>query len=171
MFLKLVRMFLLVCLLGTLSGCDELRTKLANVLQPETPQQTLAIVEDLISSGNAKLVISKGEKLAETSGPLQGKFSWSIARAYAIEGDIEKALKHLQTAVSQLNLTSTEVMNEKDFDAIKSNVRFLQIITDTSSLQQNSSGSSAQSTSQTSIKMDGNGTEVRAGNIVLKLPN
>jgi len=158
------------------AGCDELRSKIVDVIQPQTPQQTLLAVDDLIVNGNTKLAISKAEKIAETSGPLQGQFSWSLARAYALEGDLDKALKNLRTAIDKLNLTPADVLHEKAFESIQTNIRFMETITNVSGTQQSSSSSVNQvrnqtDANQTSIKMDSSGTEVRAGNIVLKLPN
>jgi|Laugresbdmm110sn_1035088.scaffolds.fasta_scaffold00157_8 hypothetical protein len=176
MLLKTIRLFLLISLFGMFAGCDELRSKIVDVIQPQTPQQTLLAVDDLIVNGNTKLAISKAEKIAETSGPLQGQFSWSLARAYALEGDLDKALKNLRTAIDKLNLTPADVLHEKAFESIQTNIRFMETITNVSGTQQSSSSSVNQvrnqtDANQTSIKMDSSGTEVRAGNIVLKLPN
>ena len=174
--LKTIRLFLLITLLGMLAGCDELRTKIVDLIQPETPQQTLVVVDDLIANGKTKLAISKAEKLAETSGPMQGHFSWSLARAYALEGDLDKSLKNLRTAIDKLNLTPADVLHEKAFESVQTNIRFMETITNIKGTQQSSSPPSTQGgvqsdANQTSIKMDGSGTEVRAGNIILKLPN
>jgi hypothetical protein len=176
MLLKTIRLFLLISLFGIFAGCDELRSKIVDVIQPQTPQQTLIAVDDLIVNGNTKLAITKAEKIAETSGPLQGQFSWSLARAYALEGDLDKALKNLRTAIEKLNLTPADVLHEKAFESIQTNIRFMETITNVSGTQQSSSSSVNQvrnqtDANQTSIKMDSSGTEVRAGNIVLKLPN
>ena len=176
MLLKTIRLFLLISLFGIFAGCDELRSKIVDVIQPQTPQQTLIAVDDLIVNGNTKLAISKAEKIVETSGPMQGQFSWSLARAYALEGDLDKALKNLRTAIEKLNLTPADVLHEKAFESIQTNIRFMETITNVSGTQQSSSSSVNQvrnqtDANQTSIKMDSSGTEVRAGNIVLKLPN
>ena len=176
MLLKTIRLFLLISLFGIFAGCDELRSKIVDVIQPQTPQQTLIAVDDLIVNGNTKLAITKAEKIAETSGPLQGQFSWSLARAYALEGDLDKALKNLRTAIEKLNLTPADVLHEKAFESIQTNIRFMETITNVSGTQQSSNSSVNQvrnqtDANQTSIKMDSSGTEVRAGNIVLKLPN
>ena len=176
MLLKTIRLILLISLFGIFAGCDELRSKIVDVIQPQTPQQTLIAVDDLIVNGNTKLAITKAEKIAETSGPLQGQFSWSLARAYALEGDLDKALKNLRTAIEKLNLTPADVLHEKAFESIQTNIRFMETITNVSGTQQSSSSSVNQvrnqtDANQTSIKMDSSGTEVRAGNIVLKLPN
>ena len=176
LLLKTIRFSLLITLLGMIAGCDELRTKIVDVIQPETPQQTLVAVNDLIANGKTKLAISKAEKLAETSGPMQGQFSWSLARAYALDGDLDKALKNLRTAIEKLNLTPADVLHEKAFESIQTNIRFMETITNIAETQKSSSPSSKQvgiqsDANQTSIKMDGSGTEVRAGNITLKLPN
>lgn len=176
MLLKTIRLILLISLFGIFAGCDELRSKIVDVIQPQTPQQTLIAVDDLIVNGNTKLAISKAEKIVETSGPMQGQFSWSLARAYALEGDLDKALKNLRTAIEKLNLTPADVLHEKAFESIQTNIRFMETITNVSGTQQSSSSSVNQvrnqtDANQTSIKMDSSGTEVRAGNIVLKLPN
>ena len=176
MLLKTIRLFLLISLFGIFAGCDELRSKIVDVIQPQTPQQTLIAVDDLIVNGNTKLAITKAEKIVETSGPMQGQFSWSLARAYALEGDLDKALKNLRTAIEKLNLTPADVLHEKAFESIQTNIRFMETITNVSGTQQSSSSSVNQvrnqtDANQTSIKMDSSGTEVRAGNIVLKLPN
>ena len=176
MLLKTIRLILLISLFGIFAGCDELRSKIVDVIQPQTPQQTLIAVDDLIVNGNTKLAITKAEKIVETSGPMQGQFSWSLARAYALEGDLDKALKNLRTAIEKLNLTPADVLHEKAFESIQTNIRFMETITNVSGTQQSSNSSVNQvrnqtDANQTSIKMDSSGTEVRAGNIVLKLPN
>ena len=52
MLLKTIRLFLLISLFGIFAGCDELRSKIVDVIQPQTPQQTLIAVDDLIVNGN-----------------------------------------------------------------------------------------------------------------------
>jgi hypothetical protein len=89
---------------------------------------------------------------------------------------LDKALKNLRTAIDKLNLTPADVLHEKAFESIQTNIRFMETITNVSGTQQSSSSSVNQvrnqtDANQTSIKMDSSGTEVRAGNIVLKLPN
>jgi len=62
MLLKTIRLILLISLFGIFAGCDELRSKIVDVIQPQTPQQTLIAVDDLIVNGNTKLAITKAEK-------------------------------------------------------------------------------------------------------------
>lgn len=176
MFLKSIKIILVAVITLGLAGCDDLRSKVAELIQSETPQQKLSSVENLIAAGKLASAISKAEKFAEEPGPLQGQFAWNVARAYALDGDVDRALKYLQIAIEKLGLDPAYVLHENAFASMQTNIRFMQTITNIAGSKQNQNSIPSRTEpqvneSQSSIKMDGSGTEVRAGNIVLKLPN
>ena len=171
-----------LCTLGaSLSGCDELRTKMADLIAPQSPQDALKAVNGLVDSGQYKEARDKAVAMTDKpDAPLRGKFALAAARANAYLGDVDGAVRYLGIAVASLGMSPDEPMTDPAFQELRTNVQFLQAITAltsnrpvTSKPQQapKPEGIESNAGGNTQIKMNASGTEVRAGEIVIKLPN
>ena len=177
----LAHVVVVVTLSTGLAACDQLRSKLANLIAPQSPQDALKSANDLMDAGQYAQARDKAVTLAEKQdAPLRGEFAWVAARACAYLGDADGAIRYLRIAVSSLDLSPDEPMSEPAFQDLRTNVRFLQAITEIThdraaaaqpQQTQKSQGVEATVGGGTQIKMNGNGTEVRAGDVVVKLPN
>lgn len=167
-------------ILTAVSGCDQARTQLADLIAPQSAEQVLADVNQQIKDKKYADARSKAVALAEKpSEPLRGEFAFSAARASAYLGDTDAAMRYLAMAMSAVNLSPDAVMNDPAFEELQTNVQFLQIITQ---IQQSPSAGRAtsppasesaveSSAGSTQIRMNNNGIEVRAGDVSVKLPN
>ena len=174
--------FIPFLLLGSLTGCDQFREKLANFISPEQPMEILKSARLLFDAGKFKEVkVIAAANLEKKNGELPGEFALLAARAAAMSSDVEDSLRYLKLADEYLDLDTDELMNDPAFESLLTNIRFLQIVvgqgkskieaskpafrqyTNENGLELNSGGGS-------SIKMDAKGTEVRAGDVVIKIP-
>ncbi|NIC43709.1 hypothetical protein [Aquabacterium sp. A08] len=164
-----------------LTGCDQARTQLAEFIAPQTPERALQETSRLIKEGQyaqAKdLAVSRAQ---EPNAPLKGEFAYAAARALALSGDTQVALDQLAVAVSLLNLSPEVPMSEPAFESLRTQLRFLQIVTQIgvapTSTDENTHTPSAQigieaTAGDTQIRMDAKGIEARAGDVSVKLPN
>jgi hypothetical protein len=175
---------MLVVLAVSMSGCDQLRSKVADLISPQSPQEALNAVNRLVDEGKYQDARDKAvSRVDKPDAPKRGEFALAAARAYAYLGDVEGAIRYLGIAVSSLDLSPDEPMSDPAFQELRTNVRFLQAITQLTPQRpaaekpqqaqqsQKPQGIEANAGGGTQIKMNGNGTEVRAGDIVIKLPN
>lgn len=168
-----------ICALS-LSGCDQFRTQMAELIAPQSPEQALQAVHQLIKDGNYGK--AKDEAIAhskEPNAPLRGEFALAAARALALMGQVEAALEQLSIAVSTLDLSPDMAMNDPAFEGMQTDIRFLQIITEIKHTQRPDSLSEPAaktprvegSAGDAQIRIDDKGIEARAGDVVVKLPN
>jgi uncharacterized membrane-anchored protein len=165
----------------SLSGCDQLRSKVADLIAPQSPQDALKAATALLDAGEYPQARDKAvARVEKQDAPLRGEFALVAAKAYAYLGDVDGVIRYLTIAVSSLDLSPDEPMSDPAFQELRTNVRFLQAITQLtpqrpapskSQQSEKAQGIEANSGAGTQIKMNGNGTEVRAGDIVIKLPN
>jgi hypothetical protein len=165
-----------------LSGCDQVRTKLADLIAPQSSEDALKSVNTLVATGQLKEARAKAEAFVDKSGPLQAEFVFAAARVCALAGDRDAALRYLSSAIGPLSLTADGLMSESAFASLRTDIRFLQLITGQSAPVKPSAmvpaqspapllGADVTSSGDAQIKMDRHSTEVRAGDIVIKLPN
>lgn len=171
---KIAFLILLSAALFGISGCDQLRANLSNFIAPETADEALKDVKKQMEAGETKQAFIKAKNYAEKPSPLQGEFEWLLALMAAENKDTEAALKYLSLAMKSLQLSPAEVISDKAFGYMQTDVRFLQVLTSQAQASTQSPTSPASQSlggGQTQIRMDNSGTEVRAGDIVIKLPN
>jgi hypothetical protein len=165
----------------SLSGCDQLRSKVADLIAPESPQDELKMVNGLVDSGKYKEARDKAVARADKQDvPLRGEFALAAARSYGYLGDVDGAIRYLVIAFNALDLNPDEPLSDIAFGKMRTNVRFLQAIAELKPDRSVESKPQRVDKSQeievsaggnTQIKMGGNGTEVRAGDVVIKMPN
>ena len=157
-----------------LGGCDQFRSRVAVLIAPEAPAQTLQTIERLIGEGKYLEAKNQAQQVVDKpGGPLRGEFAFAAARASAMKGDTEDALRYLALAFQIKSLNVDEVLAERAFHGLKTNVQFLQIIAQnapSTSKPVASSGTHEVGAGLTQIRQDSSGTEVRAGDVVIKLP-
>jgi hypothetical protein len=172
---KLVKLTFLACLGLNLSGCDQWRGRLADLISPktsQTPQEALKSIETMVAAGQLKEALAKAEAFIDKPGDLRPQFELAAARVCALQGQSDLALRHLSHALAELNIPADKLMADQSFKTLRTNVRFLQIITGGARVQPSlSAGTEVKASENTQIKITNQGTEVRAGDVVIKLPN
>ncbi|MCG3769830.1 MAG: hypothetical protein JW384_00961 [Nitrosomonadaceae bacterium] len=164
LFIFLSSIFLVI----TLSGCDQAHEKLAAILK-KSPEESLASVSAKLAQGKFKAAAEEGEPMALQEGPLQGKFSFAVAQAYAQLGSVDETVRFVKIAIDRLdkNLDRAIFVNalfvDPSFENVRTDIRFLSIV-------------QGEDTLDTTVavdvgrKMNGAGIEVEAGDVKIKLP-
>ena len=181
---RLVKLVFLACLGLNLSGCDQWRGRLADLISPktpptlltaqtpQTPQEALKAIETMVAAGQLKEALAKAEAFIDKPGDLRPQFELAAARVSALQGQVDMALRHLSRALADLDIPTDKLMADEAFETLRTNVRFLQIITGGARAQPSlSAGTEVKASENTQIKITNQGTEVRAGDVVIKLPN
>jgi hypothetical protein len=169
---NIAKLSFLACLCLNLSGCDQLRGRLAEWISPQTPQEALKSIDTMVAAGQLKEAKTKAETFINKPGDLRPQFELAAARVSALQGQAEVALRHLSLALADLDISPDQLMADEAFETLRTNVRFLQIITGGARAQSASStGTLVKAGEDTQINITNQGTEVRAGDVVIKLPN
>lgn len=164
------------------TGCDQAREKIAALIKPQTVEDVTAAVNEKIEKRKFKEAQTEGEEFLRGKEDVSGHLAWEIAKACAQIGEYDLAIKYVGQAVKANAVTGPQGMTEPLLEPVRTDIRFVSMLvgigdsensavkSNTSSLPQESQ-ESEQKKSSTSIRMDAQGTEVRAGDIVIKLPN
>ena len=170
----LLKILLTAGVLVALPGCDQFREQVAGWIAPSSPAETLQSVDTMIEQGRLKDAKNTVEANINETEAWKHHFELAAARIHALQGDQDTALQYLSKALAGLEITADELMKDAAFVSMITDVRFLQIITG-----QAGSSSVVPSKPITSISAGGDaqilntqqGTEIRAGDVVIKLPN
>ncbi len=170
------RLVVVFCLAVSLSACDQLRGQLAELIAPQSPENALKSIDTMVAAGQLKDALSKAESFMEKPGDLRGDFELAAARVAAMQGNTDAALRYLARAVATLNLAPDQLIADDAFSAMRTDIRFLQTITGqsntvSSTKKPSSADTQVKASEDTHIKINNQGTEVRAGDVVIKLPN
>ena len=167
----------------SLTACDQLREKLASVIGSKSPEDTLLSVRGNLESGKFKEAKAEAEPFATKPGARQAEFALAAAQACGNLGEVSQALDYLAIALKAGAVNSDALMADRNFESIRTDIRFVSLLTGQSSTASAGGASAtAASASQaapapkaaepaTAIRMDGQGIEVKAGSISIKLPN
>jgi hypothetical protein len=154
-----------------LTACDQLRTKVAGLIAPQSAKDELLDVNGLIDSAKFKEAFEKAS--ARVNGQdktLRGEFAYAAAKASAYQSDSSQAIRYVAIAVQTLDLSPDEVLQDIAFENMRTNMQFLQAITDIKDTPKSQNESSVIINSgDTGIKMNNSSTEVRAGDVVIKM--
>jgi hypothetical protein len=170
----LPKLLLTAGILVALPGCDQFREQVAGWIAPSSPAETLKSVDTLIEQGRLKEAKNTVDANIDETEDWKHHFELAAARIHAMQGDQDTALQYLSKALPSLEITADELMKDEALASLHSDVRFLQIITGQTQsstavppkpVTEINAGSDAQ------IKNTQQGTEIRAGDIVIKLPN
>jgi len=174
--------FLLILFLGTsLSACDQVRERLASIISPQTTPQALDSVQHNIEIGKFKDAAALSETYAKKAGPYQADFALASAQAFSNLGDPNKALYYLTIAIDA-GLTNKEALIvDPNFELIRTDIRFVSLLAGRaeqyphqntkSNVNSAISSDSKENGGSTSIRIDDQKTEVKAGNVSIKLSN
>jgi len=169
-----LKIMLAASVLVVLPGCDQFREQVAGWIAPASPTETLKSVDTLIEQGRLKEAKNTVDANIDETEAWRHHFELAAARIHAMQGDQDAALQYLSKALAGLEITADELIKDAAFVSMTTDVRFLQIITG-----QAESSSVVPAKPVTSISAGGDaqilntqqGTEIRAGDIVIKLPN
>jgi hypothetical protein len=172
----LPKLLLTAGILVALPGCDQFREQVAGWIAPASPSETLKSVDTLIEQGRLKEAKNTVDANIDETEAWKHHFELAAARIHAMQGDQDTALQYLSKALPSLEITADELMKDEALASLHSDVRFLQIITGqvsqpNSQPTASSGGMEVKAGEETKIKITNQGTEVRAGDVVIKLPN
>jgi hypothetical protein len=111
-----LRLSVVFCLAVSLSACDQLRSQLAELIAPQSPENALKSIDTMVAAGQLKDALSKAESFMEKPGDLRGDFELAAARVAAMQGNIDTALRYLARAVATLNLAPDQLMADEAFN-------------------------------------------------------
>ena len=168
----IIRTFLSIALLINLTACEDIRSKLAMLIAPAAPRDVLKAANTKIVEGNYKEARSLATANADKQGgELQGEFAYTVARASALGGDAENALKYLVIAVRALDLSPDVPMAEPAFESLRTHIAFVQILTGTGGVAAQAPEPKPAPAAQpdTSVSIDSSGIKASAGNVSVKI--
>ena len=179
---NLLARLLLIFFLGTsLSACDQVRERLASIISPQTTPQALDSVRHSIEIGKFKDAASLSETYANKSGPYQADFALASAQAYSNLGDPNKALYYLTIAIDAGLTNKESLIVDPNFELVRTDIRFVSLLAGRaeqpsdqnpkSNFNSVISSDSKGNGESTSIRIDDQKTEVKAGNVSIKLTN
>jgi len=163
----------------SLTACDQARERLASFIAPESAEQALQSIDASVAAGRLNEAREKAVIFIEKGGTRQGDFEYIVARVAAMEGNTDLSLRYLSKAMKSIDLTPSQVMEDPAFARMMTDVRFLQVLTGQlnqinapiSPSSPSSVVTEVKASDDTKIQMTNQGTEVRAGDLVIKLPN
>ena len=126
-------LFLLVvalCLPFGLSGCDQVREKLAAVIKPGSAKDALDGASKSFAAGQYQQAIEQAKPFANTAGEQQQQFALVVARSYAMTGNAEQALSFLSIAAQAGPLNRPILMMDSAFAPIATDLRFVAFVAD-----------------------------------------
>lgn len=154
-----------------LTACDQVRTKVAALIAPQSAKDELLDVNALIDNAKFKEAFEKASaRVNSQDKTLQGEFAYAAAKASAYQSDASQAIRYVSIAVQTLDLSPDDVLQDIAFENMRTNVQFLQAITDIKGSSNSITEPNVNINSgDTGIKMNGSSTEVRAGDVVIKM--
>lgn len=161
---KIVLLGLVCALSTTLTGCDQIKSKLSSLTSDPSPAEMAVKIDKMVKDGDHLKAIKQGEAYLDKNQDSSGVVSEAIVDAYMVSGDASGVVRHLQKYKTGSN-QSSEVSSES------SSVQATQTI------QPSQSSQSSQSSSSSAVAADGasvvntkRGTVVRAGDAVVISP-
>ena len=124
----MARVALLSVLVASLTGCDQLREKIAAVVQPKTAQQALEGAKQQFDAAQYQKAIDEALPFASKSGEWQQPLALLLARSYAMSGNSEQAMAYLEMAARAGALDRQALMFEPAFDALRTDIRFVSFV-------------------------------------------
>lgn len=104
-FKFLVRTIGVLIAFTILSGCDQVRQKLADVLTPPSPLECVTRVQRLVDAGDFQKAVTVGEDYLKDKNFASSELHLVVAKAYLELGDAPKALQHTQAANGEAEST------------------------------------------------------------------
>lgn len=180
-FRFLTSFFLASIVIVLATGCDQAREKIAGIIKPKTVGEVTVSVNDKIEQRKFKEAQNEGVDFLGGKEDASGHLAWAIAKACAQIGEYDLAIKYASQALKANAVTGPQAMTEPLLEPVRTNIQFVSTIVGVGTGVSENTVAKAKAPSptqdekqkqtSTSISMDAQGTEVRAGDIVIKLPN
>lgn len=151
---KITFLPILFVALMSLTGCDQVRQQVADLLNPPTPVEMSRRVDDLVRTQKYQDAITLGEQYLNKNKDPEGLVTDSVTNAYMESGDAAGAVRHMGRSGKSAQSSSTSTTAGT-------------AATSTTTTTTNSSGVSVNDASVTETK---NGTVVRAGDAIVIMP-
>ena len=174
-------LFVIFSMLFLTAGCDQARENIAAAIKPITVEEVTAVVNEKIDHQQFRQAQTEGEKFLDGKPDASGHLAWALAKASAQSGDHDLAIRYTEQALSAHAVTGPQAMVEPLMEPVRTDIRFVSLLagmgpTQTSQVEVNSFTppdpiKKPAIANDTAIRMDGQGIEVKAGDIVIKLPN
>lgn len=125
--------FSLAVVLGlSLSGCDRFQEKISNLVAPKTPQQVLESVHQKLFNHQYKDALAELEEYGKSNPAYDdGQFAWAAAKASFALGKLDEGYSHLRKAFKSKAATMHDAMVEPLFETVRTDIRFVRILTET----------------------------------------
>jgi hypothetical protein len=162
------------------AGCDQAREKMAAAIKPVTVEEVTVEVNEKIDQEKFEEARIEGERFLDGKADASGALAWAIAKSCAQTGDYDKAIRYAEQALGTHAVTAPQAMAEPLMEPVRNDIRFVSLLagiggTQTSPAEAKNPVFTHQANQHTppstAIRMDAQGIEVKAGDIVVKLPN
>jgi hypothetical protein len=104
-----------------LSGCEQIRTGLADMLSPPSDAQMAARIGDLANGGKLREAIDAGEKFLNSNPSENNRVNAKLADLYLENGDSVKALLHLEKSHGDVIESPGAATGQLSIDAVAIN--------------------------------------------------
>lgn len=150
---KIILLPILFVALTSLTGCDQVRQQVADLLNPPTPVEMSRRVDDLVRTQKYQDAITVGEQYLNKNKDPEGLVTDAVTNAYMESGDAAGAVRHMQRSGKPAQSSSASPAAETAATTTTTTTR--------------SSGVAVDGASVTETK---NGTVVRAGDAIVIMP-
>lgn len=164
----------------SLTGCDQVRGKLADLLRDKTPQQVNQEAQQALAGGQPQKAIELTKPYLEKPAQADPQILFTTAYAYAALGDVPHMLSVLDILVVNHALDKTQLMNDGAFASVRSDMRFVSWVANVSGgaapsapdvPSQAAPSVSSQAAPGVSAEIGPGGVSARAGNVSVKIGN
>lgn len=125
---KIVFLFMFMVIVISIQGCDQLRSKLADAINPKTPQQVLDSALQKVQSQKYQDALIELENHPTTDPQMAGKFAWVAAQASFQIGQFEKGYDYLTKSMQMRAATIQDAMTEPLFEPVRTQPRFTTVL-------------------------------------------
>jgi len=170
-----LKISLVIALLSTQAGCDQIRSKIGSLLQNKTPQQANEEAMQALDQKQPQKAIELTNAFLENPNKADPDLLYTTARAYAETGNVLKTITLLDILVASHAMDKPQLMADDNFDSIKTDIRFVSWIADVSFDEERPSKKSSppsppsSNNSGASAEINSNGVSARAGNVSVKI--
>jgi hypothetical protein len=154
---KTLALFLALCGLFFLSGCDQVRQALGDMINPPSASEVTARVSALAAQGKAAQAIQVGEDFLLKNKDASGDLHRKLAQLHTSQGDVVSAVRHLQQSTA--GAPTPQPASPATQPSAPS----------TKTAEPAATAGTAASVDGAAAKVGPNGVEVRAGDVSIKI--
>lgn len=97
--------------LTLLSGCDQVRQQVADMINPPSPVEMSRRVDELVRANKYEQAISTGEQYLNKNKDPERLVIDAVTNAYVTSGDTAGAVRHMQRSVRNAEVTEQTSVN------------------------------------------------------------